>query len=944
MSAGIRPVRGVLLQVVSTWTRGVSRVVAVVAEDLRAARTFVGRDQELRLLRGLVETAATGGCAAVVLGEPGVGKTTLLREATAAVQRTLWVAGVESEAMLAFAAVADLMRPFRKRLDQLPPAQRDALAVALAMQPGTPPSLLAVCAGVLGVIAAAGDDDPLLIVVDDYQWMDPSSRQVLSFVARRLTAAHVVMLFALRAELREPAVRLDLPTVRLGGLTPDECRVMISALNPDLPASVLSEIIARTGGNPLAVLEAVGGTSAAGGLQGRSPGHSLERAMSAVVDDLPAPTLIALFVLAAASRPLPLGQVEAVLGELGCTLADLEPAESGKLIRTTPTLALRHPLLQPVVIERTPLATRLAVFKALALHPDPDLRVWYRAAAATGPDDAVADGLAAAALQARGRSGHLESARAWQRAAALTTDAGSRAERLLSAATDAQTAGACELALMLCDEAGMLCRQPSFVADLELVRGRANVWQGRLQHAATDLVRAADAVREHDAARAARLYAEAAVPLAIANRHHDMLAVAMRSEALESGGQRSLQSVAMTAAALTLRGECAQARQRLELGARLTRDSDPTWNLQFVTLLANCRVWLEDFDIAQAQLGRVLGQARRAAAPSVLALALTARGELDMWTGQWSDAYADATEALHWSEELGQVTSLGQALLVLARLDAARGETTLCHERLDRARHGAAARGIDCLSVSLPAVAGFAALGSGRFDKAADHLEAAWTAAVRAGMRCPTAVPFGGDLVEAHVHTGDRVRAAAALHWLEGCAEATGLIQPAATAARCQGMLAAGPAAADASFGKAKALLERCAMPFERARTLLCEAETMRRMRRPTPARRLLREALGVFDGLGARPWMARAERELAATGVQPGSGRTGCAPDTLTPQEFQIARAVAGGLSNAEAAAALFLSRKTIEAHLTRVYRKLGLRSRTELARTFPREPLSSA
>jgi DNA-binding CsgD family transcriptional regulator len=335
---------------------------------------------------------------------------------------------------------------------------------------------------------------------------------------------------------------------------------------------------------------------------------------------------------------------------------------------------------------------------------------------------------------------------------------------------------------------------------------------------------------------------------------------------------------------------------------------------------------------AHQQISGVLEPARRTDACPDLPRALCLRSERDLWTGHWDAAAATAAEALLRAAEPAQPRPAGHALVLLARIDAARGDTATCHDRLARAQRVAADHGIDGLAVEVAAVRGFAALCLGEHARAVWHLTAARAAADLAGLAGPDAVPLHADLVEALLHTGDRDRAAELLNRLTACA--AGSAHRVALVARYRGVLADDPDAARASFTSAQALQE--GLPFERARTLLCEGETLRRLRRPAAARPALRSAFGVFNALGARPWTDRAQRELAATGVH--TGRPDAGLDALTPQEFQIARAVAEGMSNSEAAAAMFVSRKTVEAHLTRVYRKLGLRSRTELAGTVAR------
>lgn len=679
---------------------------------------------------------------------------------------------------------------------------------------------------------------------------------------------------------------------------------------------------------PLAVLQAV--TRGAGEVTE----HPLTRAWGAVVDDLPAPARTALCVLAAAGRPTRPAVVEAVLAAVGCSLADLADAERAGLVAVTPMLTLRHPLVRPAVLNRTPLPARLDIYRALARHADPHLRVGYLAAATTGPDDDVADGLAAAAQEARRRGALSESARIWHRAAAITVEAARRAGRQLAAATDAHLAGENDLAAAWCDEPAAAGGDEGVTADVAMVRGRAHAGLGRPRYAATDLVRAADSVRAHDTARAARLDAEAALPFAVADQWDDMLAAARRSEERD----RSLPALAVAAFALAVRGECRGARERLVLTEPLIARGAPAWDLPFVTALAAVHLLLEQMQQARGLIDLVLDVARRSGATAARTAALALRGELEHRSGNWTAACADATEAVRCAEEGRDAASLTAALVTLARIDAARGDVARFHQRLDRARRHAAEHGIECAGVELSSLLGLAALGAGNHEAAAVHLEAARSAAGSGRLLGPTVMPFCGDLVEALIRAGHDARAVEALAWLDDMADRTGLDHPAAAAARCRGLLSHDLDRAESCFADAAAIHNRVPMPFERARTLLCEGETLRRLRRPAAARSPLRSAYALFDGLGARTWAIRAERELAATGERPATSSGAGNLDRLTPQEQEIARAVGEGLSNAEAAAALYVSRKTVEAHLTRVYRKLGLRSRTELAREFAR------
>jgi DNA-binding NarL/FixJ family response regulator len=255
---------------------------------------------------------------------------------------------------------------------------------------------------------------------------------------------------------------------------------------------------------------------------------------------------------------------------------------------------------------------------------------------------------------------------------------------------------------------------------------------------------------------------------------------------------------------------------------------------------------------------------------------------------------------------------------------------------VERARQDVELRGFGYLAMYNAAALGLCALSCGDLTTAIDHLERAWDAGQAAGLANPNVVPFAGDLAEALARADAGDRAEQVLAWLQDRADATGLIYPRAAAARARGILAHDPAEAEVWFARARSAYEMQPMPFEQARTLLCEGEALRRARHPAASRPALRQALTIFNRLGARPWAARATIELDATGIRayPQSNSGTSVLGSLSSQELQVARAVGRGLNNVEAAAALFVSRKTVEAHLTRVYRKLGIRSRTELTR----------
>ncbi|WP_436704924.1 AAA family ATPase [Geodermatophilus sp. CPCC 205761] len=909
-----------------------------------ACGCFVGREREVHLLGALARRIGTRGGAVVVRGEAGVGKTALLeRVAAESGARTERIRGFQAEEVLPYVAVTDLLLPLRAHFAELPGVQRDAVEASMALRTGGPGNPLAVCAATLGVLAAAGRRAPLLVLVDDLQWVDPASSRVLQFVARRLATERVLLLFGLRDRPGPVDAPVGIPTVDLGGLSEAESRTLVAAQDAALGRQAVEEIVERSSGNPLALLETVSalpsGASCGAELDTGfgSPGPTLRTVWGCVVDALPQPTRTALFAIAA-GRPAGVRAVEPVLAALGGSLDDLVPAERIGLVAVRDgTPRLRSALLRWVVEDRTPLATRLLVHRALAEHAEAEQRVWHVAACAVGPDEPAARDLVEAAEAARGRGAHRTAARIWRRAAELTPDRRSRAERLLAAATDAYLAGRMDAACGACDEALSLRSEPLFAADVALVQGRAVAWAGHPQRALDGLVRAGDAVLAHDPRRARRLHAESVLPAVLAGRGDLVRQAAARCARVAAGDSEGAVVGAAAAAAGHAFAGGSPGPRPVVSDDRAGADSRcRAWDLEPLVLLAQCRTWLEDHGTAAAALDALVEQARRQGSAWLAGLALAARAELGWWTGHWAAATADAAAAVRCGEELRLPAVTAAALSSLARLDASRGDAAGCRAALDRALRESGAYGLGRADLERAAVLGLSSLGAGDPAEAVEHLEQAWRAAQAAGLAATTVVPFVGDLVEAHVRCGSTSRAEEVLAALEQAAATTGLVFPAAAAARCRGLLADHLEPAERAFAEAARLHARRPVPFERARTLLCSGEVLRRLRRPAAARPVLREALSVFEGLGARPWAARAETELAATGVHRTPRCDPAAPGlaVLTPQELQIARVVADGLNNAEAAAVLYLSRKTVEAHLTRVYRKLGLRSRSDLAR----------
>jgi DNA-binding CsgD family transcriptional regulator/tetratricopeptide (TPR) repeat protein len=926
--------------------------------------SLVGREREQRLLDALAASVTGGGAAGVVIGEPGVGKTALLEHvARTSAARVTWVRGEESDASLPFAAASDLLHPFLDHLSVLPTAQRQALEVALALadHPSLGPARpLAVCAGALGLLSAAGDRDPLVLLVDDLQWIDPESAQLITFVARRLSTERVVMLLALQDAMTiDPPPRLppslrDLPTLRLAGLSLSECQELATIHGYQVSQAELASLMASIRGNPLALLERLeadrGQADPARG-PWRAVHRSTRRSWACLLRDLPDRTHRALFVVAAAMGSSAAPHLARALEDLDLSMADLQPAELEGLVQASSEPRICHPLLRQVLLDTTATAVRLESYRALAAVARPDQRVWFHSLATLGPDEDVAKELVVAADDARERVGFGAALRLSRRAAELTPDPLLRAERLLDAAGDAHLVGASHDAVRLCREALTLHHGRAFGVVATIALGRALTLSGHPEQGYEAMVSTADALADVDPQRAAQLFAEATVPALAAGAGHHAIRAAVSSEHMLAGGAvPDFPMLVMLAAAHLARGDVAHGQRRLESAETMLPD-DRSFGSQ-LALMALAHGWalVERFDRARTLANQCLDVARRHGAGTLLAAALNLRSELDFANGRWAAALADATEAVQWAEELHQPGMLGLSLVGLARIEAARGCREECEIHVHRAREVAGAFGLSVLQVREEAVLGFSALTSGEPEAAVAHLSRAWRQSVDAGHSHPALAPALPDLIEAYVRTGDRVAGRSLLDRLEEQARRTGLAAPAAAAARCRGLLADDPAMAADAFHEARREHARCPMSFESARTLLCEAEVLRRGRRPAAARVVLGDAAKIFESLGARPWLARTQTEIAAAGGRVAEvgwhalGRKGVTTDDarrrlvdhLTAQEMQIARMVSAGHNNAEIGAILFLSRKTVEAHLTRVYRKLEVRSRTDLTRVL--------
>ncbi|MEU8399341.1 AAA family ATPase [Nonomuraea sp. NPDC048892] len=992
-----------------------------------------GREWECGIIAQLLDGARDRRSGVLVLrGEAGVGKSALLDFAASRADgmRVLRGGGVESESELPYAAAHQLLRPVADRLAAVPAGQAAALRGAFGLGPPVEGDRFLVSVAVLSLLSEVAEDGPLLCLVDDAHWLDGPSADALAFVARRLEAEGVALLFAVRDDTISPhpltgapdsltwpshplagspgpssgfGIRTGasrsaagLPELRLRGLEPEAARALLAertsvALAPEVAALLVDS----TAGNPLALLELPGSLSAeqlAGvrPLPERLPvGEVVEQIFLDRVRRL-APAAQTLLLVAAAEESGDIGLVLRAAQELRVAPDALDEAEAAGLLRVEgDIMAFRHPLVRSAVYRGATFLQRRAVQQALAAvldgNGDADRRAWHLAAAVTGQDEAAAAELEQSARRATRRGGHAAAASAFHRAAALTTEAESRGRLLTQAAEAAWLGGQPDRARSLLDEAAAYASEPLLRAQGEHLRGAIEGLCGRPDVAYATLVAGSEPITELDPIQAAVMLTEAGrlawtaadLPkLAEAGRRLSSLLPAnapgaggappreagpagspaegsvtaegpgarvVDVEALVAGRRRWVPDDGVSAGALLLvglaallGGDAERAAPSLREGRALAQErADP----QSLALAAGAAMFIGEDAAALALFTTSAVRARAAGAVSVLPLVLGPLAALQMWTGRFAAARATATEGLRLSLDTRQDNTAAHHRSVLAWIAAVQGRAEEC-----RTEAGAALA--QAIGQRLGPPAGIAAwalalldLGEGRMADAFDRLSAMADAGPGEGH--PLVKIFAAaDLVEAAVRMERQDRATAALERLQSWAGPAGSPWAHALVSRCRGLVAGDDAGlAEASFTEALSLHARAGRPFDAARTALLFGEALRRRRRRAEARRHLRAASEAFERLDAAPWAELARAELQATGESARKRDPSTAAD-LTPQESQIARLVGEGGTNREIAAHLFLSPRTVDYHLHKVFVKLGISSRGELVRLCIEDP----
>ena len=901
----------------------------------------------MRIERLLGDARAGRSGALLVRGEPGIGKTSLLlhgREAAAPDMRVLVARGIEAESELPFSGLADLAGPLLDLRDRLPAAQALALGQALALEDGGTPARFAVPAALLGLLAAAAEDGPLLVLADDLQWLDAPTVEAIVFTARRLRDEGIAMLLGARTGTGN---EIDASGLELLCPDPLDEAAAIELLRREhggrLRGSVAGELARAAAGNPLALVELPGSLTAEQ-LAGRRPlppvlpaGQSVEAAFRQRLSALPAATREALLVVAA-GRDETLTELRGALSRLGLEPRALDAAEAADVVAVEGgRVRFRHPLLRAAAYHvATPSERRHAhrVLAEVAEEGTPS-RAWHLAAAVVAADEPVARELENAAADARRRGGHSSAARAFARAAELTPDAGERARRIMEAAVESQAAGNFDQAEALADQGLALEVDPMMRALLRRIRAAVQIRSGRPESGMAEMIEAASAVEDAVPVAAAVMWLEAGLARMTFGPIPDGVRLGLRARELASGDE-SLEALAdvVVGQALMASGEAVAAdecfaRREQQL---LTMEPPPGAS-DVIVLAAHGSMWLEQDARAERILAAVIDRARAEGALAHLAYPLAVRAQLRLRQGRWPVSRADADEAARAAADTGQDTMLAYALAVRVHVEGVFGNLDEAYAYADEALRLLDSTETKVFRPYIHSALGVLALIGGDADRAVAEYERARESALAMGFTVPGQDIHSPLAVEAYLAAGRREEAEAEFARLEALA---GPFQPAgflAQMARVRAMLAPDEDAV-AMFDEALSHHDGSPDPFERACTQLALGQRLRRMPGAgrDDAKPALRAALETFERLGAKPWAARARDELRGSGVT--SRREGVAvAELLTPHEMQVAMVVAGGATNKEAAAALFLSPKTVEHHLGAIYKKLQVRSRTELS-----------
>lgn len=910
-------------------------------------RPLVGRSSELAELRRVINEALSGGSATLVIrGEPGVGKTALLDELEVLAHdfRVIRMDGIESELQLDYAGLHRMILPFMDRIPQLPAPQRGAIEAAFGLSATGRPDQFLVGLATLTLLGDPVRTAPLLIVVDDAHWLDEESMTALAFVGRRLQAERVALVFAVRDFFADQGHTKGLPELQVKGLADQPARELLTTLAPTpVLEQVAKEVVAATAGNPLA-LTGLAAELTESQLAGLAPlpdplptGDLIETRFARQVQLLPSETQTAL-LLAAAEPTRDLATIERAAEKLGTSLAALEPAEELQLVSTRFGIEFHHPLVRSAVYSGASPARRRAAHLALATTVDPatDPERWamHRALAALGPDEELAAALEGSATLARARGGYAAETALLTRSAELSPRSQDRASRLLGASHAASLAGNLVHAQSLLEAARNGDLEEFDRARAQLLDGMIRLYLGQGQHAPALLLKAAKsfAPLNPELSRRALLTSFSAFMAALqcseGTSGHEIGEVALAALQGESG--ESTVDVLLRGVASAFVCDFAEAapalRRSLATYAELSAEEITEW-YYFGPLLAN-ELW--DPDAYSFMVELVETAARQQGAILALQPALLASAAEEIREGRFSAARTRFAEVLDITEAIGGFVSFYE--LLDTELLAWEGEEDAVRAKVRDTVAIATEFGAGSPILNALYSMTILELGLGRYPEAltaAKQLDADglpfWSA---------FALP---SIVEAATRCGDVKAATDALKRIEERAQVVQTPFALGLMWRCRGLVSDDDQT-ESSFSNAIEWFEKSPWRTELARTHLLYGEWLRRNRRRTDARVELRKAHDMFEAMGARAFAERSRLELAATGERARTRRVDSAFD-LTARELQIARLAAGGLTSPEIGSQLFISPKTVEYHLTKIFQKLGVKSRMQLAKVMADE-----
>jgi DNA-binding CsgD family transcriptional regulator len=898
-----------------------------------------GREREREVLDRLLDGVRGGrGGVLVVHGEAGVGKTALLGHVVEAAGgfRIAQTSGVEAEMELPFAAVQQLCSPFLDVLDRLPQPQHEALGVALGLNTGPAPNPFLVGLAVLGLLSEAGEERPLLTVVDDAQWLDDASARALAFVARRLLAEKIALVFAARQV--DDALE-GLPSLRVEPLRRRDARALLESVLPArLDEPVLERIVVETRGNPLALLELPRGrtpSELAGGfgLPAAAPlSASIEKSFARRLQDLPDDTRLLLLLAAAdpVGDPLLLWRAAE---KLGISAGVAAGSETDGLLELGEQVTFRHPLVRSAVYGSAPVEQRRAVHLALAevtdRAADPDRRAWHLAAAASAPDEDVASELERSAGRAQARGGLAAAAAFLQRSVALTGDPARRADRALAAARANLYAGAFDEALRLLPIAEAGSADELRQAQTELLRGQIAFSSNIGSDAPPLLLKAARRLERFDVDLARETYLDAWGAAWFAGSlasDGGLLEVsrAARSAPPSTHPSQPFDLLLDGLALLITEGRAAAAPALRRASSAFAGAAIPTENSFRWTALPPIPSYvLWDDESWHAINARQLGLAREAGALARVPMGLITGAVIDAWSGEFAKA-AEATAEAGAIVEATETRLAPYAAMLLAALQGREADGL---PLLESAIDEAAAVGQGFAVQWGEFVKAILFNGLGRYAEAL-------LAAQRASDDLPELFISSwalAELIEAASRSEAPGQAVSALKRLTADTAVASTDWGLGIAARSRALLTDGDEA-ESLYLEAIERLGRTRLRPELARAHLLYGESLRRQRRRLDARNELRIAHDMFTGFGMEAFAERARIELEATGER-ARKRTMHVIDQLTPQEAQVARLAVQGNTNREIAGQLFISPSTVEYHLRKAFRKLGVKSRTQLA-----------